>query len=159
MRERRWAACFHAFGPEARGAASRGDVVVSDEPLDYPVSREVGVLVALTQDAPDRHAPRREPGGTLGADLMRVCQLPAGDYRSCGVEIYRAVQEAMGTEQVGDVAALRVISALVGVVSAGALAEVVRHRFRGPARPQNLRAVEVGPEVGRWTLARDGEAP
>ncbi|MCS7173610.1 MAG: hypothetical protein N0A24_09610 [Armatimonadetes bacterium] len=48
LQEGRWASCFHAFGPEARGGAARGDVVVADEPLDYPVSIWVDVLVALT---------------------------------------------------------------------------------------------------------------
>ncbi|MFA6244954.1 MAG: 2-oxoacid:acceptor oxidoreductase family protein, partial [Candidatus Hydrogenedentales bacterium] len=40
-----------SYGPEARGGASCADVVVSDNPIDYPLVSRADVLVALFQEA------------------------------------------------------------------------------------------------------------
>jgi 2-oxoglutarate ferredoxin oxidoreductase subunit gamma len=149
LRQGRWAACFHAFGPEARGGAARGDVVIADEPLDYPVSREVDVLVALTQEAADRFAASVRAGGLVVADAGRVSRLAAGPYRACPAPVFRTAREAVGTEAVGNVVALGVVSALTDVVSGEALEQAVLQRFRGGAAAQNLRALEAGLALGR----------
>ncbi len=149
LRQGRWAACFHAFGPEARGGAARGDVVIADEPLDYPVSQEVDVLVALTQEAARRHAAAVRPGGVVVADAGRVQEVPPGSYTVWRLPIYRAVREALGTEAPGNVAALGVLVALVQPVSAEALAETVRDRFRRDGVAQNLKALQVGLRLGQ----------
>jgi len=38
-----------AYGPEARGGASRADVIIADEPVDYPYVTEPDVLAVLFQ--------------------------------------------------------------------------------------------------------------
>ena len=39
------------YGPEARGGFSRSDVIISDDPIDYPKLDNADVLVALSQDS------------------------------------------------------------------------------------------------------------
>jgi 2-oxoglutarate ferredoxin oxidoreductase subunit gamma len=148
LRQGKWAACFHAFGPEARGGAARGDVVIADAPLDYPVPREVDVLVALTQDATDSYTPAVRAGGLVLVDSGRVARAPNGPYRTVAVPVFRTAREAVGTETVGKVAALGLLCALTDLVAEDALRETVRHRFRGNAGAQNLKALEVGLRLG-----------
>jgi len=38
-----------SYGPEARGGASRADVIIADEPILYPKSRRLDVLVCRGQ--------------------------------------------------------------------------------------------------------------
>lgn len=149
LRQGRWAACFHAFGPEARGGAARADAVIADGPVDYPVTREVDVLVALTQDAADRHAGAVRAEGLVVADSTRVARIPGGPYRTFSVPVLRTAREAVGTETVGNVAVLGLLCALTDLVAEDALREAVRQRFRGVAGSQNLRALEVGLQLGR----------
>jgi 2-oxoglutarate ferredoxin oxidoreductase subunit gamma len=148
LRQGKWAACFHAFGPEARGGAARADVVIADGPLDYPVPREVDMLVALTQDAADRHTTAVRAGGLVLVDSGRVARLPSGPYRTVAVPLFRTAREAVGTEAVGNVAALGLLCALTGLVAEDALREAVGQRFRGNAGAQNLKALEVGVRLG-----------
>lgn len=149
LRGGKWAACFHAFGPEARGGSARADVVIADEPLDYPVSQEVDLLVALTQEAAQQHAKAVRAGGLVVLDTTRVTQIPPGPYRTLCAPVFRTAREVVGTETVGNVAALGVICALTNLVSEEALQEAIRQRFRGDAEPQNLKALEVGLKLGR----------
>ncbi|MCS7234511.1 MAG: 2-oxoacid:acceptor oxidoreductase family protein [Armatimonadota bacterium] len=80
--------------------------MIADEPLDYPVTQEVDVLVALTQEAARRHAAAVRPGGAVVADAGRVEEIPPGSYAVRRLPIYRAVPEALGTEALSNVAAL-----------------------------------------------------
>ncbi len=45
------AVCTQTYGPEARGGASRADVVISDSPIDYPFVVEADVLAVFLQEA------------------------------------------------------------------------------------------------------------
>jgi len=158
LRQGKWAACFHAFGPEARGGAARGDVVIADGPLDYPVSQEVDVLLALTQEAAQRHAASVRPGGVVIADTSRVREVPPGPYRAWRLPVYRSVREVLGTEAPGNVACLGVLAAVTGLVTAEALGQAVRDRFRRDGVAQNLKALEVGLRLGRELLTREEAA-
>ena len=52
------AVCTQVYGPEARGGASRADVVISDATVDYPFVTEADALAVLFQDAYTRFRPR-----------------------------------------------------------------------------------------------------
>ncbi len=44
-----------SYGPEARGGASRAEVIISDMPIDYPLVREADILLALTEAALEKY--------------------------------------------------------------------------------------------------------
>ena len=44
-----------AYGPESRGGASRAEVVISDEPVDYPKALAPEYLILLSQEAYDKY--------------------------------------------------------------------------------------------------------
>lgn len=149
LRQGRWAACFHAFGPEARGGAARADVVMAEEPLDYPISREVDVLVALTQEAADRHAAAVRAAGLVLADSGRIHAIAPGSYRTLLAPLFRTAREVVGADTAGNVTALGVLCALTELVSEQALVEAIQQRFRGEAQTRNRKALEAGLRLGR----------
>jgi 2-oxoglutarate ferredoxin oxidoreductase subunit gamma len=57
-----------SYGPEARGNASRAEVIISDEAIDYPRAEKVDCLIVLTQEAYDKYATDLKPDGVLIAD-------------------------------------------------------------------------------------------
>jgi len=54
-----------SYGPEARGSSCRAEVIISDEAIDYPKADKINFLIALTQEAYDKHIDDLETGGTL----------------------------------------------------------------------------------------------
>ena len=46
-----YALMTQSYGPEARGGSCKSDVIISEAPIDYPKSREVDILVALSNDS------------------------------------------------------------------------------------------------------------
>jgi len=54
-----------AYGPESRGGASRAEVVISDEPIDYPKVIEPDYAILLSQQAYDKYLPLVKNGGLV----------------------------------------------------------------------------------------------
>src|SRR5210317_2489452 len=57
-----------SYGAEARGGATRSDVIISDSIIDYPKVIQPNVLVCLTQEAYNQFYAIVRPGGLLVTD-------------------------------------------------------------------------------------------
>ena len=57
-----------SYGPEARGGASKSEVIISDGPIDYPKATIVDACLAMTQEAADKYAVGIKDGGILLLD-------------------------------------------------------------------------------------------
>ena len=61
-----------AYGPEARGGATRSDVIVSDGPIYFPKVTQPNILVALNQASFIKYQSAIRPGGILITDSHLV---------------------------------------------------------------------------------------
>src|SRR5512134_3608635 len=68
------------YGPESRGGASKAEVIISDEEIDYPKAISVDLLLALTQAAADKFSHDLKPSGILVLDSSKVLKVPQGDF-------------------------------------------------------------------------------
>lgn len=71
-----------SYGPEARGGASRTDLVISTEPISYPKTDKIDLLVALSQEACNKYYPLLKSGGVLLTNSTLVKQVPTNQYLS-----------------------------------------------------------------------------
>ncbi|MDR7434100.1 MAG: 2-oxoacid:acceptor oxidoreductase family protein [Armatimonadota bacterium] len=143
------AACFHAYGPESRGGASRADVIISQEAIEYPVARNVDLLLALTQEACTQFWKDLRPSGMLIVDGSSVPSVPHGESAVYVLPIVEVARRTLGTSVPANVVALGAISALTGVVGEEALEEAIASRIRPGALQHNLRALRIGFELAR----------
>ncbi len=74
-----------SYGPEARGGASKAEVIISSSDIDYPKVTAPDVILALTQEAYDKYAADITAEGMLvlddaievsGSDQCQVFKLP-----------------------------------------------------------------------------------
>lgn len=142
-----------SYGPEARGGASRSDVVVSSKEIFYPKTIKLDLLLCLTQEACDTYHQALKEDGVLIVDSGPVAQLPA-----CEVNAFPFAQLArdhIGTPMVANIIALGTIAGLTKVVSKKGLLEAVQRRAPKGTEEKNLKAVEIGFELARKKRARD----
>src|SRR5512136_882491 len=64
-----------SYGPEARGGASKSEVVISDGEIDHPEVLEADIVVTLSQEAYDKYAASLKPGGLLIVDDEKVSRM------------------------------------------------------------------------------------
>jgi 2-oxoglutarate ferredoxin oxidoreductase subunit gamma len=136
-----------SYGPEARGGASRSDIVVSREEIYYPKTMKLNLLLAFTQEACDKYARDIKPGGLLIVDSNQVTKIP---IKSCyGFPFFRAAREQVGHPMTANVIALGAITELIGIVPREALRAVVRERAPKGTEETNLKALQVGFDMAR----------
>ena len=138
-----------SYGPEARGGATRSDVIISDGPIYYPKVSEPNYLVALTNEAMHKYLPLIRPGGLFVYDSDLVQVDLRVDAKRVGLPMYQAVMDTLGKPQAFNVVVLGVLSQLTGVVSREALEKVLENRFPAVHHANNKKALELGIKMGK----------
>jgi len=136
-----------SYGPEARGGASRADVVVSSGEIYYPKTMKLDMLLALTQEACDKYYPDMKEGGILIVDSNLVTQVPTKKYH--GFPFVRLAREEIGHAMVANVIALGAIAELTGIVSKASLKEAVLARAPRGTEDKNKKALELGFSIAK----------
>jgi len=131
-----------SYGPEARGGASRSDIVVSPGVIYYPKTLKLDLLLALTQEACDTYYLKLREDGILVIDSGLVDQPPARDYKA--FPFTQVAKEKLGTAIFANIIALGTLAALTRVVSRSALIEAVKNRAPRGTLEANLKALELG---------------
>jgi 2-oxoglutarate ferredoxin oxidoreductase subunit gamma len=131
-----------SYGPEARGGASRSEVVISDGEIDHPEVLSADVVVALSQEAYKKFAKTVRPGGLLIVDEERVDCLP--ESAAVKIPVVRLAQETTGKIITANTVALGVLVGLTGVVSREAIEKAVTARAPRGTEEMNRTALEAG---------------
>ncbi|MDQ7793925.1 MAG: 2-oxoacid:acceptor oxidoreductase family protein [bacterium] len=133
-----------SYGPESRGGASRCEVVLSREAIDYPKVIRPDVVLVMNREAADRYAGDVSPGGTVIVDSTFVEEVPDTVGRVCRVPITRLAREHFGREIVANIIALGIVAGLTDLVRRDALERAVADRVPPATRDLNLKALDVG---------------
>jgi len=131
-----------SYGAEARGGASKAEVIISDGEIDYPKVVEADLLLAMNQEACDRYLCELKEDGILIVDTVNVRCVPARSaYR---VPITRIAEETTGSRITANMVALGLIVGLTDVVSRDAIEAAVAKRAPKGSEESNLRALRAG---------------
>lgn len=136
-----------SYGPEARGGASRSEVVISDDEIENPRTSALDVLLVMTQEACDKYVGDLRPGGVLLADLEMVSQPPAGDFQLHLLPLVATARDRVGKASTANVVALGALVALAPVVSERALEDAVVARVPKGTEDLHRKALALGREV------------
>ncbi|MFH1891204.1 MAG: 2-oxoacid:acceptor oxidoreductase family protein [Candidatus Zixiibacteriota bacterium] len=136
-----------SYGPEARGGASRADVVVSKDEIYYPKTMKLDLLLALTQEACDTYFHDLKDGGIFIIDSHMVTQPPTPNCY--GFPFVQLAKSEIGVAMVANVISLGAICELTGIVSKHALTEIVKKRAPRGTEEKNLKALELGFKIAR----------
>ena len=85
-----------SYGAAARGGATRGNVILSDEEINFPGITQPNIGVCLTQEAYNSVGPEMRPGGTVLADTRFVQTSRKVDARQVELPLYETVMREIG---------------------------------------------------------------
>lgn len=131
-----------SYGPEARGGASKADVVISSEEIYYPKAMKLDLLLAMTQEALDTYYKDLKDEGMLIVDTTLVTNFPTDNYY--GIPFTRMAREQVGHIVVSNVVALGAICALTDLVPMEKLTEAVLARAPRGSEDRNRKAIKIG---------------
>lgn len=135
------------YGPESRGGASCAELVISDEPIDYPyvVSPEIQIL--LSQEAYTKYG--REQSATvtiIDSDLVKV--EPEHEPKSLSIPASRMAREELSRPIVANIIMLGFLAAVSDVVSQRALKDAILSSIPAGTESMNMKAFELGYNYG-----------
>ena len=133
-----------SYGPEARGGASKSEVIISDEPIDYPKATSVDALLALTQEACDKYSGNLKENGLLLLDSDLVKKVPKGKYHVVKFPIINTAKNEVGRTIVANIVALGAMVALTGIVTKESAEKAVLARVPEAFAELNRKAFIAG---------------
>ncbi|MGB5106767.1 MAG: 2-oxoacid:acceptor oxidoreductase family protein [Candidatus Zixiibacteriota bacterium] len=139
-----------SYGPEARGGASRTDLVVSSGEIYYPKPMALDLLLAMTQESCDLYHHALKDTGILIYDSHLVTQVPFA--RSVGIPFSQLARHEIGLPMVANVISLGAICAITKIVSEDALTKIVTKRSPRGTEEKNMQALQLGLKVGKETM-------
>ncbi len=143
-----------SYGPEARGGASKSEVIISDEDIDYPKATNIDLLLALTQEACDKYIGDVKDEAILIVDSMRVESVPEGNFKLFKLPILETAQKKIGKMIVANIVALGTIVELSGIVSKEAIESAVLSRVPRGTEELNRMALYAGMEIAQKAKAQ-----
>lgn len=130
-----------AYGPEARGGASSANIVVSDDPIDFPFVQEADILVALSQEAYTKFRPQTKPDALCLIDEDLVT--PFDDDRPLKIPATKLAEE-LGRRIVANVVMLGFFTASTDLVQRESMEETIKSSVKEKTIPLNIKAFETG---------------
>lgn len=138
-----------AYGPAARGGASRSDVIISDSKINYPKVIEPNILVCLTQEAYDKFSSMIRPGGLLLTDTRYVVTNKKSDARQIELPMYMTVMDTIGKPIVFNICMLGAVLTLTDLVRPDSIMKVLETRVPPDFLDINQKALDLGMEMGK----------
>lgn len=130
-----------SYGPEARGGASRSEVIISDEPIAFPGVMEADILVAMSQPAFDKYTDDLKKDATIIVDPSLV--IDTGKFDPIRIE-FTALAEDLGRKIVANIIMLGSLTRLTSVVTEEAMQKAVFDSVPPRTIDLNKKALEVG---------------
>ena len=141
-----------SYGPEARGGASRSDVIISDLEIDYFLVTQPDILLGMSQEACNQYLPITKEDAVILIDSTHVKNLPEAKRKILEFPLTQIARDLTGKTISANVLALGVLVSATAIVSREAIEKAVVKNLSRQNTEMNLRVLREGFEIGAKTL-------
>jgi len=131
-----------SYGPEARGGASRSEVIIAKGEIDYPKVMLPDLLLCMSQEACDKFYSQVKDDGWIIIDSSNVSRVPS--HRALAVPLSEIAERATGRRITASMVALGLVSELTGLVRRESLMKAMTARVPTGTEEMNAKALEAG---------------
>ena len=148
--ENKYVVQTQSYGPEARGGASRAEVIISNAPIDYLEVEEADIFLALTTEAYGKYCYNVASGGIIIVDNNVDAKVQRA--RVNAFPIISTARDVLGREIVANIVALGVLTSLSGILDFSSVKNALEKRVPPHTMVLNSKAFEKGWELGKERL-------
>lgn len=138
-----------SYGPEARGGASKSEVIINDIKIDYPKVLEADLLLAMSQEACTKYIDVLKRNGKLIVDTTFVKELPNVDAEIVELPITTSAREQLNNAMFANIIALGALVGATELVSESSLVAAVLNRVPKGTEEINQKALQIGLVMGK----------
>ncbi len=144
-RDHRYVVQTQTHALEETDVHGHSDVIISDDPVDYPELLGADLLVALCQWAADAYTRILRPDGVLLYDAGLVSRPPRFEGPTYALPLDRLARDAAGrSEPAPHLVAMGAIVALTGVVSQESLLKTIQELELSGSKEARKKALAYG---------------
>ena len=132
-----------SYGSEARGGASKSDVIISEQQILDLAPSNLDVLVVMAQPALEKHLPFLSNDGTLIYDDGLVT-LSNSRVHALGLPATQIAHQTFGRDVVANVIMLGAVVGLTRIVSPDSLRKAISESVPPKTVDMNLEAFDMG---------------
>ena len=132
-----------SYGPEARGGASKSEVIIDDGTIFHPHVKHPDYVLAMTQKAADKYFEDMNPDGVLVLDSDLVPSVP--DVKNVvQIPITKLAVEKVGKALFANIVALGALVKLTKIVELDTIKRSVANRVPPATVEKNMYALQIG---------------
>jgi 2-oxoglutarate ferredoxin oxidoreductase subunit gamma len=143
-----------SYGPEARGGASKAEVVIKDGEIDYPKATRLDLLLSLTQESCIKYYGDLKDEGILIIDSEMVTEPPKGEFKTYAAPLTGIARDKVGKIVVTNIVALGILARISGVISDDAMRKAILARVPKGTEEINMKAFDEGWNAGEELLGK-----
>lgn len=134
-----------SYGPEARGGASKAEVIIKKDEIKFPKVTDCDILLALTQNSYDKYVASLSKDGILVVDESVNVNMDV-PYKVYKLPILETAQNKIGTHMVANIVSVGVLYALIDedVISKDVMIRSISNRVPPVTVEKNINAFEEG---------------
>jgi 2-oxoglutarate ferredoxin oxidoreductase subunit gamma len=145
----KFATLIQSFGPEARGSACSAQVIISDEPIDYPYIRQPDINVIISQEAFTKYGLDLKQGGILITEehIVSFEHDAVAGYEHYTIPATH-IADQLGRRIVMNMVVVGCFTAVTGLLNKDAVRKAVEDSIPKGTEELNLKAFEMGYDHG-----------
>jgi 2-oxoglutarate ferredoxin oxidoreductase subunit gamma len=139
-----------SYGPEARGGASKCEVIISNEEIDYPKVQSPDILVAMSHEAVLKYIVDLKDEGILIIDPGTIVESEIEDFvKEHNIKLFRAPATETASNEVGlkivaNIVMIGVITKITEIISKEAAIKAIEDSVPSGTEKKNIQAFEAG---------------
>ena len=139
-----------SYGPEARGGASKCEVVIDNKLIEYPKVQNLDVLVAMSNEALIKYIDDLKEEGTLIVDPGTTDINEVSDFiKEHNIKVYETPATMTAIEEIGikivaNIVMVGAITKITKVISKQAAIKAIEDSVPKGTEKKNIQAFEVG---------------
>ncbi|MDO7786157.1 2-oxoacid:acceptor oxidoreductase family protein [Desulforamulus aquiferis] len=141
-----------SYGPAARGGASKAEVIISGQGIDYPKVEKPDLFLGLNQESVLKYIGDCKDTCLAVVDSGLVKHIPNTRTRVFPLPITESARKQIGRELVANVVALGALTAISSMVSRQSVTAALLGRVPRGTEDMNKRALELGFKIGQQAL-------
>jgi len=132
-----------SYGAEARGSATKSEVIIADKNVGFPIVRKCDVLVVMSQTALEKHLKDLKEDGILlvDEDLVKVPKIRAKIFK---IPATKMAETKLKSKIFANVIMLGALTKITGIVSQQAVEKAITESVPNKTKENNIRGFRIG---------------
>lgn len=138
-----------SYGPEARGGASKCEVIMDENDINFPKVQRPNLLLALTQDAANKYAHNLNSECLIVLDETVNLEKNPGTEKIVKLPILSTARDKVGKEITANIVALGALNHILKSFEPDTLFEVILEHVPKGTEVLNRRAFDAGHDIAK----------